>query len=76
MEENIVFKAVELLHQNQYQLSCHQIWCKLTLKFLCIPQELANINATSIMNPANDNAKKACLVRILKRLAFALRVRV
>ena len=28
---NITFKAVERLHQDQWQFSCHQTWCKFTL---------------------------------------------
>ena len=29
--QNIAFKAVEALHQTQWQLSCHQIWRKVKL---------------------------------------------
>ena len=33
-ELNIDFKAVERLHQEQWQLSCHQSWCKVPLIFV------------------------------------------
>ena len=31
IEQNIDFKAVGRIHQNQWQFSCHQIWCKISV---------------------------------------------
>ena len=32
-EKHIALKAVEMLRQNQWQFSCHQIRCNITLNF-------------------------------------------
>ena len=29
-QQNIAFKAVEMINPNQWQFSCHQIWSKVT----------------------------------------------
>ena len=46
IEQNIAFKAVEGLHQHQWQFSCHTIWCKDTLIFIvyskiCVKRSLS-----------------------------------
>ena len=33
IEQNIAFRAVEWLQQDQKYFSCHKIWCKATLIF-------------------------------------------
>ena len=34
IEQNITLKAVEKLHQSQWQFSCYPIWCKVILILL------------------------------------------
>ena len=44
MEQNIAFGADERLHQDQWQFSCHKMWCKVILFYTVCPKTISTIH--------------------------------